>query len=136
MPIHPILVHFPIALFTLGVLLLVLSYWKPALFRKSAEIVLAFGFVSGIVAYLSGDSGEEYARKANLTKATHAAIEKHETVAMLSMVTFGILLAIFVARRVVPTKYWAILEIAFGALGVTLIILTGHYGGQMVYTAQ
>jgi uncharacterized membrane protein len=136
MPIHPILVHFPIALFTLGALLLVLSYWKPALFRKSAEIVLAFGFVSGIVAYLSGDNGEEYARKAKLAGFNHAAVDKHETVAMLSMITFGALLATFVAKKFLPSKYWAILEVAFAGLGVALIILTGHYGGQMVYTAK
>lgn len=61
MPLHPILVHFPIALLTVGTLLLFSSYWKPSLFRKTAEIVLAVGFISGIVAYLSGDSGEEYA---------------------------------------------------------------------------
>jgi uncharacterized membrane protein len=134
-PLHPLVVHFPIALFMLGSLLLVLSYWKKDVFRKATYSVLGFGFVSGIIAYLSGDGGEEYGRK-YLSGVNHAAVDKHETVAMLSMVTYGALLAVFIVRKFVPSKYWAVAEIALAAAGLVFIVLTGHYGGQMVYNGK
>jgi uncharacterized membrane protein len=131
-PLHPLIVHFPIALLILGSALLLLSYWKNDLFEKATYIVLSFGFVSGIVSYMTGDSGEEYARM-HLSGFSHAAVDKHETVAMLSMVVYGALLATFVAKRFVPSKFWRALEIVLAVAGVVLIALTGHYGGQMVY---
>lgn len=131
-PLHPLVVHFPIALLMLGSLLLVLSYWRPEWFSKTAFIVLLFGWVSGIVSYITGDSGEEYARM-HLSGFNHAAVEKHETVAMLAMVAYGALLAALVAKRFVPSKYWRIVEIALSLAGLVFIVLTGHYGGAMVY---
>jgi uncharacterized membrane protein len=132
-PLHPLVVHFPIALLMLGSLLLVLSYWKKEMFTSATYIVLGFGWVSGIVSYLTGDSGEEYARN-HLSAFNHAAVEKHETVAMLSMVAYGALLATFVAKKFLPRKFWPMVEIVLAAAGLVFIILTGHYGGAMVYT--
>lgn len=71
----------------------------------------------------------------NLPAFNHAAVDKHETVAMLSMIAFGALITTFILKRFIPSKYWAILEILLSVIGVIFIFLTGHYGGQMVYQA-
>ncbi|MFO7176690.1 hypothetical protein QJS77_14760, partial [Enterococcus faecium] len=63
-PLHPLLVHAPIGLLLFGTLLILISF-KWTSFRLFALITLVAGLLSGAVAFLSGDSAEEYA-EANL----------------------------------------------------------------------
>ncbi|MEC0373642.1 DUF2231 domain-containing protein [Paenibacillus chibensis] len=145
MPLHPLIVHFPIALLFLAAVVQILALWRPRLFDWPADALLGLGFISGIIAYMTGDGGEDYAR--SVFGATGAMIHKHESMAFDALVVFGVLLALKVLMRLPWVKkrfdkalrWVAPLLLVISLAGLVLIYLTGHYGGEIVYhggTAQ
>ncbi|MDR0269791.1 DUF2231 domain-containing protein [Paenibacillus sp.] len=138
-PLHPLIVHFPIALLSLAAIVQILALWKPRLFDWPATGLLAVGFISGIFAYITGDGGEHYAK--NVFGATEDMIHRHENMAFLALLFFGILLALKVLIQLPWTKEhfgknirWMMPLLPIISLaGLVLIYYTGHYGGQIVY---
>lgn len=131
-PIHPILVHFPIVMLLLGTAAQIVSLWKPDFFDRAASWLFAGGFLSGILSYMSGDGAEDYAR-AHL-KVTRDAVETHETLALASLVVFGLVIAVKVLRYFRPkAAFLPLLLIVLSLAGAALIAVTGHLGGQLVY---
>ncbi|WP_282937951.1 DUF2231 domain-containing protein [Paenibacillus sp. RC67] len=130
-PLHPLIVHFPIALLILGTVLLWLSFWKKAWLDKAAIIMLSIGWFSGVAAYMTGDGGEEFAL--SHFGATRPMIHQHENMAMYSMILFAIVVGINIISRFVSIRYIRIIEILASITGLVFIVLTGHYGGQLVY---
>lgn len=130
-PIHPLIVHFPIALLTLGTLLLWLSLWKKEWLDKAAILMLSIGWISGIAACVTGDGGEKF--DMSHFAATRPMIHQHENMAMYSMILFAIVIVINVISRFVSIPYIRVIEIIASIAGLVFIVLTGHYGGQIVY---
>lgn len=97
-----------------------------------ALFTLVVGLISGVAAYLSGDGAEEYA-EANLSNATHAAIENHEHFALFSLVAFGVSLLFLLVGYRSNKKLFLLLSFVVAIVGSTLLAYTGHLGGQMVY---
>ncbi|MCJ8013191.1 hypothetical protein MUG84_15775 [Paenibacillus sp. KQZ6P-2] len=138
-PLHPLIVHFPIALLFLAAIVQILALWRPKMFDWPANALLGLGFISGILAYMTGDAGVEYAK--NVFGATGAMIHKHENVAFFTLLVFGVLIALKVLIRLPWIKEhfakglrWITpLLMIISLAGLVLIYFTGHYGGQIVY---
>lgn len=131
---HPVIVHFPIALFIISVLFDVLGVWKksPAL-RTTATynlIVAAFGglfsVVSGLIAWQWQYGGAEL--RGNL--------QLH---LILGIVTTGLLFLLWAIRArqaKSPTVPLARLYVVLSLLTLVLISLTGHIGGILSGVVQ
>lgn len=129
--LHPMLVHFPIALLITSVLFdAACIVFKRDNLREGALWLLGLGFLGGIGAVLSGGMAEEIVEKAGIAKAL---IERHETWAYATMGVFGLLLAgrLYLRNRFsgnIMTAYFVVAVIGLGTLSVT-----GYFGGDMVY---
>jgi len=145
-PLHPLIVHFPIALLTLGALVQLVALWKPSFWNRVANFSLITGFISGMAAYLTGDGGEHYAKQVFGTK--ESAIHTHESFAFYTLIVFGIIVAIKLYQmfplhsqlkkygRYSASKVFIPLLLVLCLAGGTLVFLTGHYGGKLVYSSN
>ncbi|MCU7557476.1 DUF2231 domain-containing protein [Macrococcus capreoli] len=133
MPLHPLIVHFPIALLLVGTLFELLSLKYRKQLNLAGTILLALGFVSGVVAFLTGDSGERFAEMhfGDIENMVH----QHEDMARNAMIMFGIAVALKCITHF-TTRYQKVLYIAvivIAIIGSGLLAYTGHLGGQIVY---
>jgi len=133
-PLHPLIVHFPIALLLLATVIEIFALWKRERFNTTGTILLGVGFLSGIVSYLTGDGGAEYA-EAKWGRSVDALIHTHETFALLSMIffggAFGLKLISYVWSQQRKTIWYLVVLVAI--IGSIFLALTGHYGGKIVY---
>ncbi len=150
MDIHPVIVHFPVALITLYALseILPISKWLPSINTTSLKtLLLIFGSLGAIAAIFTGSIAEDLISDPD----TRKIISIHETFAYLTTYIFcTILLARLISWFFV--KYpelsnsrfsffrsaanfilsrWVV--IALSVLGLISIITTGALGGIIVY---
>lgn len=129
--IHPMIVHFPIALLITSVLfeLLGRALHTNAL-REGALWLLALGLGSGVVAYLTGELAEEAAENAGIPEVL---IETHETLALVTLIIFGILLVWrFMFRKDLTDQALGVYFLV-AVFGLGTLAATGHFGGDLVY---
>ncbi len=159
--LHPIIVHFPIALLTISVILDVI-----ALFIRRWNVVYAatwllfFGVIGALAAGLTGQISESHAN----TSAVAAILSLHKTLGFATGFVFALLLlvrlmvlaphileayraqiplagkigdtlyAIFPRVRSKNLPVFLIVVYFIGSIiGLVLLTLTGYYGGVMVY---
>lgn len=130
--LHPVLVHFPIAF----LLLAAGSEWCAALFKKQqarivAIVTLWIGSISSILAAISGwtlASGKRF------TGEDAELLLNHRWLGVSVVATAVITLGVFYFFK---THKWrdAIYLILLTILAV-LVVLTGHYGGSLIYGAE
>ncbi|MEQ1625774.1 MAG: DUF2231 domain-containing protein [Nitrospira sp.] len=130
-PLHPILVHFPIALLFVSVFfdLLGTSLSRES-FREGALWLLGLGLTGGIAAAIAGRMAEDAAEKAGIAEAL---IETHETWAHITLVIMAVLLLsrLLLRNRFSTRTFAAYLAVA--TVGLLTLIATGHTGGDLVY---
>ena len=130
-PLHPMLVHFPIALLITSVFFDLLGMLvEGKSFYQMGRWLLILGLLGGVVASLAGASAEDAVVSSGVPSD---AVEFHEELAIITVVVFGVLLvyrwwagAAWSARS--KTIYLLIAAIGLGLLGAT-----GFYGGDLVY---
>lgn len=130
-PLHPILVHFPIALLFVSVLFDLLSTGLSRdSFREGALWLLGLGLTGGIAAALAGGMAEDAAEKAGIAESL---IERHEALAQATLVIMAVLLLsrLLLRNRFSPHSFAVYLVAA--AVGLLTLIATGHTGGDLVY---
>jgi len=131
--LHPMIVHFPIALIIVGFIAEILSFfWKKEFFSTSAFYLLILGSVGVIAAYITGQNAGEGISEAG---ALSRALETHEEAAELSLWIISVAAAVRIVLFIFK-KYTGVFKAAgFGLflLAVVSIVRTGHYGGQLVY---
>ncbi|HEY4391369.1 MAG TPA: DUF2231 domain-containing protein [Paenibacillus sp.] len=142
-PLHPLIVHFPIALLLIGAVLQLVALWRPKHLNNLANTFLVLGLLTGIAAFMTGDGGEQYARRVFGTKGSEVGI--HETFAQLTLLVFGliVLIKLYQAFPLIPrlkkyakyslSKVFIPVLLVLSIAGGTLVFLTGHYGGKLVY---
>lgn len=131
--VHPMIVHFPIALLFVGFLAdatgLIL---KKDFFSRAGFYLLILGTLGVVAAYLSGNYAGEGVTEAGTLKQ---ALETHENAATLTlwlMVGAALVrIAMVVLKKYVGIYRWVAFFIFF--LGVLSIAKTGFYGGELVY---
>ncbi len=131
--IHPMIVHFPIALLLVGFLSEAIGLiFKKDFFTKTAFYLLILGTLGVVAAYISGDiTGEGVAE----TGVLKNALETHEEAAQLSL---WLMTAAAIVRVgfVVWKKYTGVYKwfsLVLFLVGVLSIVRTGYYGGELVY---
>jgi uncharacterized membrane protein len=130
-PLHPIIVHFPIALLTTAILFEILELaLKRDVLREAATWLLGLGFLGGLVATVTGILAEEAAEESGVPES---AIETHELFAFATLAVFATLLAIRWLQKKRRLPEFPGVFLAIGLVGVTLIGLTGYFGGDLVY---
>ncbi len=131
--LHPMIVHFPIALLIIGFLSdFVGLIVKKNFFSTAGFYLLILGAAGVLAAYLSGNlAGDGVTEVGTLGQA----LETHESAATL---TLWLIAAAAIVRigLVLMKKYSGLLKgVAFALLllGVASIARTGYYGGELVF---
>lgn len=143
--LHPLIIHFPIALLLLSPLFILIGAVLPAPkgrpYMIAALIVLLLGTVSIFISTSTGQAAAELAERGG---KVNAVLESHEDLAKETQVIFAglslILLGIFALPRMLRRKdtrlFSTFLPLAFLALysvGVVFLINTAHAGGRLVH---
>ena len=131
--LHPIIVHFPIALLLVGLVADLFGHFaKKKFFSKAGLLLLLLGTAGTIAAFLSGDhAGEGMPEIGSLSQAVDIHEEAAELTLWLAIITSVVRLAsLWIVR------YGKLLTLT--ALGLFLITAasvarTGYYGGELVY---
>lgn len=130
MPLHPGLVHYPIALTVLAAAFqLIAVLTKRDSHSLSALLCLCGAGISGILVALTGTIQEELVEG---IPGIHSALEQHETLGNLTawLLAGSSLVAVylFLKGRLRPKPFLLALLLAS-----SLVVLTGHYGGRLVF---
>ncbi len=142
--LHPLVVHFPIALLLVAPIFIVLGLAArrngPA-FSVAALVLMVLGTAGAWVAVATGEASAELADR---SPAINAAIEEHEELAETTRLAFTGLTAAFAALVIVPRLMnrqisrpaMAALHGGFLVLflgGMVLLANTAHHGGLLVH---
>ncbi|MFN0010100.1 MAG: DUF2231 domain-containing protein [Phycisphaerales bacterium] len=142
--LHPLVVHFPIALLMVAPLLIVLALlvrpWAKGLYLAALAIVVV-GAMSARVALTTGDAAEQVVMG---SAAMERVLHTHEELAESTAAWFAALagaLALMLgvgwkwgARLHAVAKVGAVLVyLAAHAAGLSLLARTGHEGGRLVH---
>lgn len=141
---HPLIVHFPIALLLVAPVLIVLGmifFGQNRAFMISAFVVMFLGTVAAVVAVATGNAAGELAER---VPNAEQVLENHEELAELTRNVFIALTVIFGAIVFVPMaikkdlgrKIMIPLSLAFllfYAGGTTVLVNAAHQGGRLVH---
>lgn len=130
-PIHPMIVHFPIALLLASWLFDLLALrWRGKQFRETSLSLLVLGVLAAGVAVLTGHVAEDAVERSGIPKQ---AIETHEELAFAVLWVFVGLLGM----RLV--SYWGVMRerpalvLGLGLAGSLLLVVASYFGGDLVY---
>jgi len=131
--LHPMLVHFPIALITVGFIAEVISMFfkSEKCLSKTGFYLMVLGALAAIVAWATGHLFTSEPAQGAIVKI----FERHETGALITMILI-ILGATFRVWLLIQKKEETQLKwIAFGfyLLAFAAVTFTGFMGGTMVY---
>ena len=136
--IHPMLVHFPIALTPVAVALQLFTLFKKeSLFEKkcvqtTAVGVLLLAAIFAVVAAIFGDIAFDHALDAGVKAQI---LEDHEELGMTSAWIISLLAAteIFLYRRHITSTTIGYIAAIAGVAMVLLLVTTAFFGGNLVY---
>lgn len=131
--LHPVLVHFPIALLVMAVALDLMAVLSPQAFTRRATGIYLLGSILLLLTYISG-------RDAGATVFTpgmaHGLVQEHWDWAMWTTIYFwGLSLGRVLVRARLSSGH-RLLRAAFliaGSCGVALLTMTAERGARLVY---
>ncbi len=142
--LHPIIVHFPIALLLVAPVLIVLGmifHKNGRAFMISAFALMLIGTIAAFIAVATGDAAGELAEHvANI----ESVLENHEELAETTRNIFTALTAIFAAIVFVPIIFKkelgrtivipiSLAFLMFYGAGAVVLLNTAHEGGRLVH---
>ena len=142
--LHPIIIHFPIALLLVAPVLVLFGIILPKQGRGlmiAALVVMALGTIATYFAVATGESAAELAER---TPGVAAVLERHEDLAETTKVIFTVLTIVFAGilfgpslfKRSLGRKSAALVNLAFlvfYAAGAMVLANVGHEGGRLVH---
>lgn len=136
MPLHPLFIHFPIALLSLATIISILHlFLKKINLSITLTILLTTGMVLGIISYMLGDSGEAFAIQHYGLQYVEKLVHLHEIFALASLITYGFATSTqigsmwFIKYKKLCTGATVVLTI----IGFVLLIIAGHLGASITY---
>lgn len=131
--LHPMIVHFPIALLLTGLLFDIVGFFsKGNFFSKTGFYLLILGALGVFAAYLSGTyAGSGITEQGALKQA----LETHEGAAQLTLWLVGITAVFRVILEVLRQYRGALKAVALVLFLASALSIarTGYYGGELVY---
>lgn len=131
--LHPMLVHFPIALIIFGFIaeFSLVIFKKDVWLSKAGFYLLIFGTLAALVALLSGELFTS-----EMSGAAGEVKDKHE---LLAWITVGLLITTSILRivlNVMRTEQRNLRFLAFATytLAAISVGITGFFGGTLVYS--
>lgn len=145
--LHPLVIHFPIALFFIAPVLIAAAIILPRRlstgFALSALVMMVIGTVFAFIAVSTGEAAGELAER--WQPGVEAAIERHEELAETARTAFAVLTGIFALLAVAPLFFTKkpISRKAFGVAYALFLVLyapamlllanAAHEGGVLVH---
>ncbi len=130
-PIHPMIVHFPIALFTTAWLFDLLAlWWRQDKLRDAALYMSIVGLLSAGLAVVTGHFAEEAVEHSGIPEQ---ALEIHEQLGFITFWMFFGLLGLRLAMRLGWVSDKQVLAVAAGLAGVIVLLVASYFGGDLVY---
>jgi len=131
--VHPMLVHFPIALVAAGFLLELIYLFrkKEVCLTKAGYYLLILGALSAVITWLSG-----ILFTAEMEGAAGQVRETHEVMAFITVVLLIITAAIriyVVVKKKDADKRLRNIAFILYALATISVFITGYFGGTLVY---
>jgi len=131
--LHPMIVHFPIALITIGFLADVLSLFfrEEKWLSKSAFYLMVIGALAAVAAWSTGQLFTNEPSQGAIVDI----FEKHETGALITMIIMLIGSAFKIWLVANKREESSLKWVAFGLyfIGFCAVTYTGFMGGTMVY---
>lgn len=127
---HPLIVHFPIALFIIAVICELLAY-----FLKSRPLGIAalingcFAAITAFAAVITGLLAKPLVKHGPAV----FVLESHETMGYLVLATALAFAATKLYSHFKQTDKYLTAAIAVGLLGVVFTVIAAHEGGELVY---
>ncbi len=133
--VHPLIVHFPVALLVIAVLtdFLSLIFKRYGWIRAAALWLYVFGALGAIAAYITGKQAADIVTFPTLS---YPVISRHADLALYTMLFFTIyaLIRLFIAWRLWDHRSSvAIILFAVAAAGAGLLQQTAERGGELVF---
>ena len=142
--LHPIIIHFPIALLIVVPLIILIGIFVPKsgrAFLISAFILMLIGTIATFVAVSTGEAAGELAEHMNNVESV---LEEHEELAETTRSVFAALTVVFGVILFAPMLFKKELSrvitiplnlafLLFYGSGVVLLMNTAHQGGRLVH---
>ena len=130
-PIHPMVVHFPIALLITSVVFdFLATRWHHKSFQDAGFYTLIAGLLGAAVAVLTGAMAEELAEDKGIPESV---LEIHEALGYATLLFFIGLLALRLLMRWKLISERPALYLAMGVAGIVILSAAGYFGGSLVY---
>ncbi len=130
-PLHPMLVHFPIALLTTSVAFEALAMrWPSERLRASSLDMLVVGVLAAVAAVVSGHLAEEAVENRGIPEQV---LEWHEGLGFATFWIFAGVLAMRVAMAWGLLRDRPIWPLLLGLVGIAVLLVAGYFGGELVY---
>lgn len=131
--LHPMIVHFPIALITVGFIadLASLFFKSEKCLSKTGFYLMIAGTLAAVAAWSTGQLFTNEPAQGEIVKV----FDRHETGALITMILMIIGTAFRIWMVIIKKEETSMKWIAFGfyLLGFAAVTYTGFMGGTMVY---
>jgi uncharacterized membrane protein len=130
-PIHPMAVHFPIALLSASVLFDLLSQrWRQDDMRVASLYTLILGLAGALVAVITGAVAEEAVEHSGVPEWV---LEIHETLGFATFWVFAGLLGLRAPEWLGWIRERRSLTVVLESAAVVVLFVASYYGGSLVY---
>lgn len=132
MDLHPVTVHFPIALLVASFIFdLIGVVAKDDSFRKAGLYCLLLGFIGAGAAYFTGVMSESDAAAIPNIRPT---LQAHESAGILTLVFFGVLMIVRIVLEGRPLlrRVGYVVYLLLALIAVINILRTGYLGAELV----
>ncbi|QSO51701.1 hypothetical protein JZ785_23340 [Alicyclobacillus curvatus] len=125
-PLHPLIIHFPIALFVVAVLFDgITAFTQKDSLIPATRLLYLLGYLGTLAALITGDMLKDE-RSAMLP---HGLLTLHEWLAITFAIWFSVLLVFRLRKHWYPSKPYAVVAV----IGLGLLVAVGHTGGSMAW---
>ncbi len=133
--IHPLIVHFPIALLVVAVLLDVLQWIRPLRGRldRAALLLYFLGVIGATAAFWSGRVAADTVR---VGVEAQTVLSDHDDRALITLIFFGAFFVVRLVLHLIRLDRKGILRAVVpltGIVGIVLLWQTADLGGKLVY---